>query len=639
MSDELSRRRSLDSLKKEAKRWLSALREQVHDARARLERVLPNAPALPTLRDVQHALALEHGFPGWTAFKDQLVDDGKASATTRAQYETMAVALFDAYRTGTPEAMERHWSFTWHRRPWQGMRTYVQLDLGKIPGDDVDITLDDARHLVALDNGFASWSALEQYVATMSTRTPMAARPVRVTAPSAQSDDRTIASSRDWNTILRTLAQQPSAGLAAEGQMTDKLLGDVSGIESVSSLELGGSKMLTDDGVRHLARLPHLKHLDLSGTAITDRALDVLRHLPELETLSLAMTHVTDAGIAQLSACEKLERVNLSWTHTGDGAIRALAGKQHLRHLWSGNLVTDAGLALLHELPVFKRWHGGVEEMGLTSYQAGPNYLFLRGSFTDRGMVQLRGLDGLFALNLDAKELAVTAAGLAPLVTLPHLGWLAFDADDDAMPYIAAMPTLRFLACQDTVAGDDGFIALSRSRSIEYIWGRRCHDLRRRGFIALSTMPTLRALSVSCLNVDDIGIATLPSFPALRELMPMDVPDEGYRHIGHCEQLESLVLMYCRDTTDRATEHLVGLPALERYFASYTRITDRTPELLSEIGSLESVTFDGCAGVTNAGIAALARLPKLRELRVSGARITADVADAFPAGVSVRYSL
>ena len=70
MSDELPRRRSLDSLKKEAKRWLAALRAHALDARARLERAIPNAPAMPTLRDVQHALALEHGIPGWTTLKD-----------------------------------------------------------------------------------------------------------------------------------------------------------------------------------------------------------------------------------------------------------------------------------------------------------------------------------------------------------------------------------------------------------------------------------------------------------------------------------------------------------------------------------------------------------------------------------------
>jgi hypothetical protein len=300
--------------------------------------------------------------------------------------------------------------------------------------------------------------------------------------------------------------------------------------------------------------------------------------------------------------------------------------------------VTDAGLALLHEMPVFESWHGGEARMGLLSYDAGPNYLLLRGSFTDRGMARLEALRGLFALNLDASRLGITAAGLAPLVGLPNLGWLAVDATDEAMPYIARMPRLRFLGCQDTIAGDDGFVALSRSPSIEYIWGRRCHNLRTRGFAALARMPALRGLSVSCINVEDAGLAELPGFPALRELMPMDVPDEGYRHIARCEGLESLVLMYCRETTDAATGHLARLPRLKSYFASYTRITDRTPELLSRMDSLERITLDGCAGVTNAGLAHLARLPHLRELRVSGRQITPDVASEFPPRVLIHYS-
>jgi hypothetical protein len=118
--------------------------------------------------------------------------------------------------------------------------------------------------------------------------------------------------------------------------------------------------------------------------------------------------------------------------------------------------------------------------------------------------------------------------------------------------------------------------------------------------------------------VDDEGLAALPRFPSLTELMPMDVPDAGYRHIGRCPRLESLVLMYCRDTTDVATEHIASLPALKKYFASYTRITDRTPEILSTIASLEEITLDTCVGVTDKGLAALARLPRLRSLRASG---------------------
>jgi ankyrin repeat protein len=74
MSRELTPGTSLDSLKKEAKRWLKAVREHDAQARARLARAYPNAPAEAGLRDVQHALALEHGVASWARLKAQLAD-------------------------------------------------------------------------------------------------------------------------------------------------------------------------------------------------------------------------------------------------------------------------------------------------------------------------------------------------------------------------------------------------------------------------------------------------------------------------------------------------------------------------------------------------------------------------------------
>jgi hypothetical protein len=64
MSHELPPRRNLESLKKEAKRWLGKLQAGDPEARARLPRAFPDAPATPTLRDLQHSLAQEHGFAG-----------------------------------------------------------------------------------------------------------------------------------------------------------------------------------------------------------------------------------------------------------------------------------------------------------------------------------------------------------------------------------------------------------------------------------------------------------------------------------------------------------------------------------------------------------------------------------------------
>jgi len=109
------------------------------------------------------------------------------------------------------------------------------------------------------------------------------------------------------------------------------------------------------------------------------------------------------------------------------------------------------------------------------------------------------------------------------------------------------------------VASDDGFAALSRSQTIEYIWGRECPNLGGRGFTALAAMPALRGLVVTCKNVDDTALSALPSFPVLRALMPMDVPDERFRHVGRYEGLEEPWLMYCRNTGDAATERNAGL--------------------------------------------------------------------------------
>ena len=440
---------------------------------------------------------------------------------------------------------------------------------------------------------------------------------------------------RDWETAIAVIRERGYSAVNAEGQMTDEALAVIADVAHVTSLQLGGSKALTDDGIMHLARMPQLRHLDLSGTALTDRGLVVLRDLPALESVALSGTRVSDAGLAELAHCERIETVDLMWTATGDGALRALAGKTRLRTLRSGTGVTDAGIPLLHEIPVFKRWHGGEVKIALLSFDAAPNQLMLRGSFTDRGVEAMRGLDGLFGLNLDDRDLAITAAAMTPLASLPHLGWLAVDARDDWMPAIARMPALRFLGMQDTTASDDGFVVLSQSKTIEYIWGRRSHNLKTRGFAALATMPALRGLSVSCRNVDDAGIALLPAFLALRELMPMDIPDAGYRHIGKCAELESLILMYCRDTTDAATEQITGLSKLRYYFNSYTTITDRTPALLSTMDSLERIVFDVCHGLTDGGIRQLALLPVLRELRASGKQLTAGAAEGFDARVRV----
>jgi uncharacterized protein len=85
MSRKLSSASTLQNLKREAKRWLRALRAGAPEARARLERATPQAPAEPGLRDVQLALAREHGFSGWAELARAVGEIGSRRGTDARQ--------------------------------------------------------------------------------------------------------------------------------------------------------------------------------------------------------------------------------------------------------------------------------------------------------------------------------------------------------------------------------------------------------------------------------------------------------------------------------------------------------------------------------------------------------------------------
>jgi hypothetical protein len=465
-------------------------------------------------------------------------------------------------------------------------------------------SLAEAQFVLAREYGFDTWAALKHHVQAIAQQETITLRKLQ--------------SPEEWDALCARMQQHQICGLNA------------SGIN------------LTDDELLHLARIPHLRELDISGWngQITDRGLAVLRQLPQLRRLQMCwQQHVTDAGMVHLSHCPHLEDVNLMGTLTGDGAIRALAGKPALRRFKTGQNVTDEGLALFHQFPAFETWQGGEIRYGLMQADGFPTDLMLDGPFTNAGLAKLAGLDGLFGLSCFWHCPAFTAEGLDVLQYLANLGLVGCQGqhcDDEAMRRIAALPRLRLLMGQGTVAGDAGFEALSRSPSLEYIWGRECPNLTGRGFTALASMPSLRGLAVSCKNVDDTALSTLPRFPALREFLPMDVPDEGFRYIGRCEKLEALWCMYCRDTGDRATEHITGLARLKSYYAGKTQITDRSLEILARMDTLERLEFWQCAGLTNAGIAPLARLPRLNEITLTGLPgVSPEAAGLFPPHVKV----
>jgi ankyrin repeat protein len=168
---------NLDTLKKDAKRWLKALRAGDASAKQRLLAATPDAPAEPGLRDVQFALAREYGLAGWAALR-QALDDLALARRSRAEHiaivlgsawegdrsaairiltrwpEIGSADLFTAAATGDRATVERCLAADPDaaRRPggprnWEPL---LYLAYARLPGDDA-AALDVARLL--LDHG------------------------------------------------------------------------------------------------------------------------------------------------------------------------------------------------------------------------------------------------------------------------------------------------------------------------------------------------------------------------------------------------------------------------------------------------------------------------------------------------------
>jgi hypothetical protein len=572
--------------------------------------------------EARELIARFNGFPNWAT----LLDSMGASKHERAAEDF--VSAFDGDAAALARLNEYYGrAFTVadvQAEVWRRLYSYRQR--AHAAGKS-HLTPDEAQLVVAQDAGYGSWDALMQGAPAVA--------PYVIDSKENRISPRRRLEDAEWDDLIAVIRERRITGVDAGGLMTDRAMARIAEIDHVTSLNLGGSRELSDDGLLELAKMPQLERLNLSeypGGKLTDRGLEALRHLPNLREFEMTwQAGITDKGAANLRYCEQIERVDLMGSPTGDGAIEALQGKAKLRRFSTGRLVTDAGLPLLHHFPMLKRWHG--EDAGGT--------LLIDGPFTDAGLSGLAGLEGVADLDLFWHVSGVTPDGFAALVRLPNLMSLGCDGDlsgDGAMPHIAAIPRLRKLRAQESVATEEGFVALARSKTLEGFWGRVCPNFASRSFLAFSKMPALRTLGVGLANVGDEALAALPDFPALRELTPIGLKDDGFRHVGRCVKLERLTCMYCRESGDAATEHIAGL-SLNYYYAGLTQITDRSLEILGRMESLEKVELYECKGVTDAGLPFLARLPRLSEVHLDGLPgVTLDGTKIFPERVRVLYS-
>ncbi|MGH9846684.1 MAG: leucine-rich repeat domain-containing protein [Blastocatellia bacterium] len=238
---------------------------------------------------------------------------------------------------------------------------------------------------------------------------------------------------------------------AAGGATVRDRAGRVTGVDLRAS-------WVTDADLSQLAQLPHLSHLDLSLTRITDLGLQHLKNAPGIEELNLYYAEqITDEGMAAVKSWKRLKRLNLRGTKVTDTTLEHLANVTALESLDVGFAqVTDVGLPHLASLP------------NLNALTLGGNKL------TDTGLQALRQLPGLISLSLGGAQrtdsglwsISLTEPGLDAVVTLKALRDLRLDGMPVTVRWLEklkALPRLERLSLQGCKRLDDAAVTVLTS--------------------------------------------------------------------------------------------------------------------------------------------------------------------------------
>ncbi len=127
------------------------------------------------------------------------------------------------------------------------------------------------------------------------------------------------------------------------------------------ALNLSYGKSFTAAGMAHLSGLKNLDSINLNNVPVTDDFLPHLAKLPALRVLYLSGTKVTDAGLAHLAGMKSLEDLSIG----GDaGSDITDAGLAHLKNLTNlrdlsiySKKITPAGYAHVAAMTELKALH------------------------------------------------------------------------------------------------------------------------------------------------------------------------------------------------------------------------------------------------------------------------------------------
>jgi Leucine-rich repeat (LRR) protein len=244
--------------------------------------------------------------------------------------------------------------------------------------------------------------------------------------------------------------------------------------------------------------------------------------------------------------------------------------------------------------------------------------------FTNQGLAHLARATRLQSLDLRGCS-QIDAAGLEQLKPLGELNTLKLRGaflDAACLRLLIFFPKLKSLTIEDAPLGDDDLAGLS-ALPLEDLALERCFNITDNGLRHFQSLPALRALALRDIAILGPGLAHLARLLELRtlRLRQTGIRDEFLPLLEKLPHLERLDLVQAL-ITDEGLTALGKLASLTQLDLEANHLSDAGVAHLAGLENLRTLGLAGNEGVTDQSFQALASLPVLASLDLSGTAVT-----------------
>jgi Leucine-rich repeat (LRR) protein len=376
------------------------------------------------------------------------------------------------------------------------------------------------------------------------------------------------------------------------GKIRGPGLAELANLPRLERLCLWGETGLTDQHVKCLEGLTHLKSLTLWGAAnppLTDASLASIAKLTSLEELYFVRlaTRFTGAGIAHLESLKNLKTVDFGISPIDDAGGRHLAGM-------AGLTTIKGGLALTPETA--KTLTSSRDLKSLDVRLADRDTLVAVAPLSALTSLEELGVFGPFEPGRSVRASASTEnlTGLEPLGGLKRLMLCSDELTDRDMASIGKLRQMESLTLRVTRTTKRGLNQLSGLTNLQTLSVVSGLSLAESGGIDevplnLSAFTNLKTLSLSGLSLQDMDVASMAGLRHLEWLnLNGTFTEETLSYLKDLSELKLLDITGVTCVNGEGLAQLGGLKRLEDLTVR-GRITDTALARLPVLASLWSL--------------------------------------------------